>query len=574
MERMVAERLYYMAESKGWFNRQQAGFRKSRGCDDQIARIIQAIEDGFQKKPMQRAVLVLLDFSKAYDTVWRERLLTSMAEHGVPMTYIRWLYRFLENRQARVRFNGSMSSSRTMRQGLPQGSVLSPILFLFYINSLAEILPEMNINSLFADDVSILAVRKTLNEAQDAAQAGIDVVVNWAKGWRLSLNATKSECSFFSNSTKRADTEWKPHIVVDDTVIKFEKTPRLLGVILDRSLTFSAHVKKISKSVGSKLRMLNALTHTDWGWRKEYLMRIYTAFFKSTINYAGFAWQPCLADTHVNALERLQNKALRIVSGHHKTSPVEALYREVGEPSLRTTIRRSAAIAAEKALRLPDDHPRKIAFLDTTPRRLKRQNWRNLAENIHGNLPKGLEQRKPLQYYAFPPWLHTPNLEVHITLPGISGRDDEEDKKIDAAMTRIRALDPDITIYTDGSADAGTVNGGSAMVVTTGEGAHPMIEVVTERKGAEFTCSYEEEVDAMEAAAEWIAKNDAPDTTILVCTDSQSLCMALSNLNPELDNIRDTLSGCESRINNSVDQVTHRSRGMRLRTKRPRTRPN
>ena len=70
MERMLNDRLYHIAESRGWFDDQQAGFRKGRGCDDQIARVIQAIEDGFQRKPMNRAVLVLLDFSKAYDTVW------------------------------------------------------------------------------------------------------------------------------------------------------------------------------------------------------------------------------------------------------------------------------------------------------------------------------------------------------------------------------------------------------------------------------------------------------------------------------------------------------------------------
>ena len=80
LERMMNDRLYHLAETNGWFNNQQAGFRKGRGCDDQAARIIQAIEDGFQQKPMLRSILVLLDFSKAYDTVWQERLLLSMID--------------------------------------------------------------------------------------------------------------------------------------------------------------------------------------------------------------------------------------------------------------------------------------------------------------------------------------------------------------------------------------------------------------------------------------------------------------------------------------------------------------
>ena len=147
---------------------------------------------------MKRSVLVLLDFSKAYDTVWRERLLVSMIEDGVPMTMIRWLRSFFENRQARVKFNGKMSNSRKMKQGLPQGSVLSPILFLFYINQLAKILPRDTINSLFADDVSALATTGSKEESEAVAQRTVDVVVEWAEGWKVMINADKSEASFFT----------------------------------------------------------------------------------------------------------------------------------------------------------------------------------------------------------------------------------------------------------------------------------------------------------------------------------------------------------------------------------------
>jgi hypothetical protein len=197
---MVNDRLYYLAESQGWFHTSQAGFRKEMECDDKIARVIQEIQDGFQHSPFKRSVIVLLDFSKAYDTVWRQKLLLSMLDQGVPSPYVHWLNSFLTNREAKVRINGRLGKAAHMRQGLPQGSVLSPILFLFYINNLAKILPPEITNCLFADDVTLLATSDTLSVAEKLVQNSVDVVTKWSKEWEISLNATKSEASFFSNS--------------------------------------------------------------------------------------------------------------------------------------------------------------------------------------------------------------------------------------------------------------------------------------------------------------------------------------------------------------------------------------
>ena len=227
--------MFFLAESKGWFNNSQAGFRKGMSCEDQILKITQAIEDSFHQSPRKVAVLIFLDFSKAYDTVWRAKLLHSMLNTGVPLLYVKWVHSFLQNRQARVRYDGTLGISRQFHQGLPQGSVLSPLLFLFYINNLANIIPNFNINAMFADDVSILATANTKEEAVRKAQAGVDVVVRWSKEWKLNLNTGKSESSFFSLAAH--ESNFSPQIVIDGVVIKSNKNPRLLGVHLDRQET-------------------------------------------------------------------------------------------------------------------------------------------------------------------------------------------------------------------------------------------------------------------------------------------------------------------------------------------------
>ena len=535
-ERMLAERLYHLAETKGIFDNQQAGFRKGRGCDDQIARIIQAIQDGFNEKKMKRSVLVLLDFSKAYDTVWRERLLVSMIEDGVPMTMIRWLRSFFENRQARVKFNGKMSNSRKMKQGLPQGSVLSPILFLFYINQLAKILPRDTINSLFADDVSALATTGSKEESEAVAQRTVDVVVEWAEGWKVMINADKSEASFFTTWSREA--QWMPVIRIDGEAIKQVKSPRLIGVYVDRNLFFGPHVDHLIEKTQSKEKMLRAVANTDWGWKKEKLIQIFTAHCTSTMQYASFAWSPSTAPTHLGRLQRAENKLLRAVTGQYMATPVEALRLECGLPDFKTSMDRMVVKAAEKAIRLDEEHPRRLALEGSTNHTRKQPNWRAQAHKLSANLPRNIVPRTNIDYFPTPPWITATNLEVYPLLEGVKSRHDDLEVKRTASIRRIKEVDADITIYTDGITDSGYLEGGSGVVITRGDAEHPEVLETIIRKGAAYTCSYEEEVDAAITAAQWINLNCTEVEKILICTDSQSLCMALNSYNVETAPIR------------------------------------
>ena len=274
------------------FSQFQAGFRKGRSCEDQITRIVQAIEDGFQQRPMQRSVLTLLDFSKASDTVWREKLLLHMLNTGIPPTFIHWIRSFLTDRRGRVQLFNVFSSSRRFTQGLPQGSVLAPLLFLFYINDLATTLNNDAVIALFADDVSILTTTRKREDAEATAQAVVSSVVTWSQEWRLNLNAEKSEvCPF---STWSNDSSWNPTIFIGNQKVCINTTPRLLGVILDRSLTFNAHLKKLTTSLASSIRIIRATAHTSWGWRCSTLKIAFHSLVRSKLDYAPPIWQPII----------------------------------------------------------------------------------------------------------------------------------------------------------------------------------------------------------------------------------------------------------------------------------------
>jgi ribonuclease HI len=137
---------------------------------------------------------------------------------------------------------------------------------------------------------------------------------------------------------------------------------------------------------------------------------------------------------------------------------------------------------------------------------------------------------------------------VNTEVPDIQSRDDEDDKKVEAAIKQIEAIEGNLVIYTDGSATAGTSKGGAGVVITEGDPRSPTEIDTIQVKGAARTSSYEEEVEALSAACDWISANNAPGGKILICTDSLSLCQALEAMNEGIDSILKKISECDADI--------------------------
>ena len=136
----------------------QAGFRADRSTEDQIGRLIQNIQDGWNaSKPAKRTVATLYNFSRAYNKVWKESLLTKLYKAQILKCMIMWIKGFLYDRLARVKIRNTTSPYRTFREGLPQGSVLAPTLFLVWISDIHEDMPTEVEKYLFADDLAITA---------------------------------------------------------------------------------------------------------------------------------------------------------------------------------------------------------------------------------------------------------------------------------------------------------------------------------------------------------------------------------------------------------------------------------
>lgn len=155
-ERMVKNRLVYWLEQNRKFDKHQAGFRRGRSTEDQLLKMIQSIGDGFNRRPPNRTLLALIDFSRAFDRVWHNGLYRKMCDEGIPKCIIQWTRGFLRERRGQVLLNGTNSSVKTFKAGVPQGTVLGPVLFLIFINDILKEVPELEW-SLYADDLAICA---------------------------------------------------------------------------------------------------------------------------------------------------------------------------------------------------------------------------------------------------------------------------------------------------------------------------------------------------------------------------------------------------------------------------------
>ena len=211
----------------------------------------------------------------------------------------------------------------------PQGSVLSPLLFIMYINNLASILPGSETICMFADDVGILVTRRSAADAERDAQKLVDVVVAWSSEWKLTLNSSKSEVATFTTCTREVN-KWIPDIRINGEAIPFAKNPRLLGVYLDCMLSFGYHTKHVTREAAKKLRLIAMVSNTTWGWQRDDLKKLYFSLPKSKMDYAAAGWQPWLSDTNIDLMDRVQNQAIRLITGQMKSSPVDSLRFESG----------------------------------------------------------------------------------------------------------------------------------------------------------------------------------------------------------------------------------------------------
>ena len=319
VERMVNTRLQYYLESNDLLDEHQCGFRRGKSTTDNIIRLITDIRTGFYRK--KTTVAAFLDITAAFDRVQKPALIYKLHQLGLRGHLVHFIINFLKNRTFQARCGTTLSPTTPQEQGLPQGSVLSPTLFLIMINDMCKHAKPYVKYSLFADDVALWTTQQDHHKAEKHAQLGLDQIALWCREWGFTLSAEKSAVVTFTRSSSHTDTR----LTINGKAVKEASDFKFLGVRLDRNLTFTKHIKDMKAKCAKRTNILRALTGTDWGGDRKTILQLYTAIIRPIIEYCSIAYHGSLSDSQTAQIEAIQNTCLRIATGALPSTRNDAL---------------------------------------------------------------------------------------------------------------------------------------------------------------------------------------------------------------------------------------------------------
>ena len=529
MERIVNERLRRHLEAANLLAPEQAGFRQFRSTEDQATYLSQEIEDAFQEKKLVLAAWI--DLQKAFDKVWMEGLLVKLLRNGIAGNMYAWIKSYLYNRRARVSLDNKTNSKKfLLRHGVPQGGVLSPTLFLLFINDLVSELPRGVKAALYADDLVLWCKEEHASTATYRMQQAADMLHGWAEDWCVSVNRDKSSTTLFTLSPKQ---KARP-IKLGNTPLKEDEEATYLGVTFDKRMTWKPHITKAETKARRKLAILRKLAGTTWGANEKTLKTVYQGSVRPHLEYGSTAWSTC-AKTTQQALDKVQNQALRIITGAMRSTPIKDMEQLTSIQPLNQRREAKIMVQAEKFRCLPD-HPMKHKLDSLTKNRLQRSSFvhesKRLSRQYKEQLPKNI---LPLLATDLPePWVaDQPDIEVYTTVPHlIPEQDDMAKKALTLAMIAERYPKEAWThVYTDGSATNAVADGGAGIAVKFPDG---------ETKSSSFPIgkhctNYRAEAEALMQAASTVQTSANESHQVVFLSDALSVLQAYqSNKLPSL----------------------------------------
>lgn len=525
-ERIMAYRTGELAETTNLIHTSQMGGRKKKSAIDAALKLQDFVQQA--KRGGLIPSTLFLDIKGAYDYVALNQLLHIMMEKGLPFSLISWTFSFLNYRIIRLSFDGDIEMFVLVPTGIPQGSPVSPILFLIYISNLFSSNAVFHIS--YVDDVTISVATRTLEENMRILQREADKLMATGLTMSIQFDPSKIDLMHWIVPKKKNKTKEMPDFILPDgTPMPAKKTVKWLGIHFDAGLTFKEHVHTRVNKAKQAFYRLQRITNSERGLSALATRQIYLACVQSVAPWGcQLYWhgQPFIK----LAFQKLQNLGMRKILGTFKTTPAKTMEIEAALPPPEVLLHSYLQDYAFRVHKLSPQHPIKQLFqkvIDIPPivRDGAKTQVQILVETIEHLTTGDLET---IKHHHFPPWRR--RLPYTVT---VSPLNKDEQAKAHNQLIEDLCLSDTTAVYSDAS----SIPGGQGVGV--GFAAYSL-NSFTPSKFQEFGVNigklqlvYNGELEGIVSAAEHMAELKEKNHSYLLFADNQA---ALKRLATPSDN--------------------------------------
>ena len=315
-----------------------SAYRKNYSCQHVLVRLIEEWKKGLDNGNLVGAIL--MDLSKAFDCISHDLLIAKLKSYGFQDNSVKYVYSYLKGRRQCVKLNGTFSKFQTILAGVPQGSILGPILFNIFINDLYYFIKNANLHG-FADDHTLSAESKSLNQLEEILCKDTEIALDWLKYNNLIANPSKFQAMIL----KKDKYSVKTNLKIKNIIIESQDSVNLLGITIDDKLKFDEHIGELCRKSSG---LLNAVYRLKRYLSEDARKLAINSFITSNFNYCPLIWNFSSAKS-LNKIEMIQKRALRFIENTTR-SDYSSLLNDMGVCSMEVNRLRSICIEIFKTI--------------------------------------------------------------------------------------------------------------------------------------------------------------------------------------------------------------------------------
>ena len=327
MERLISERLMEYFIMHRILTPAQSGGVRNRSTVDHLVKLEDSIRTAFASQ--EHYISVFFDLERAYDMTWRKGIVLDLHRIGMRGLLPKFIAVYLEERKFKVKVGKSLSNEHEQQNGVPQGAVLSVLLFALKINDIVKNLPsaERFTCSLFVDDLQIGYRHPDLNIIKATLQRELNNLHSWTRKNGFKFSNSKTQVVHY---TKLRGIHLPPELKLGNEILQYSNHAKFLGLTFDSKLNWNIHLARLKNDCQKLLGIMKMLTSLKYGATQESLMRIFRIYIRSKLDYGSIVYSSA-NPRNLATLDVVSNDALRIAIGAFKSSPIESLYALTNE---------------------------------------------------------------------------------------------------------------------------------------------------------------------------------------------------------------------------------------------------